>query len=134
LAVGVELAKLMRDPETAFWDEALDRRTFRSGDEVFYAAQEAIAKKGAMLKKGPWGNPGNTILVLQLMDCPLSEAKPFFDRSLQVEFAAQGFAEIWIADHTIIEPFGAVDLFGLHPGKWWGFHEGPRPHGHKPYG
>ncbi len=48
-------------------------------------------------------------------------------------FESYGFDEIWIADYTCEEAYGAIDLFCLHPPEWWGYYE---RHGHswKSYG
>jgi hypothetical protein len=44
-----------------------------------------------------------------------------------------GFDEIWLADHTQVEAFGAVDLFAIvHPRLTGRFPTGDR--GQKPYG
>jgi len=132
--IGVEFTKIVRSPEKTLWDEVLDRSYYQSGDEVFFAIQEAIVKKSQKMQKGLWRLAENTMLVLQVMDCPLSDTVLHFDKSLQSEMAASGFSEIWVADYSIIEAFNDVDLFGIHPSKYWGIHRGPRPHGHKPYG
>lgn len=60
------------------------------------------------------------------MDVPLSEVAPEFDQSLEGEFAAYGFTEIWVADLSPdeVDAYGGdIRLFGLHPQKWWGLHE-----------
>ena len=44
-----------------------------------------------------------------------------------------GFLEVWLADYTGIEAYGDIELFGLKPEKYWGFHERESP-SLKPYG
>jgi len=72
--IGVELTKIVRSPKEAFWDEVLDRSYYQSGDKVFYTIQETIIKKSQKMREGSWQLADNTVLVLQLMDCPLSDA------------------------------------------------------------
>lgn len=80
-----------------------------------------------------WLFSDNAILVIQLIDCPLSELEIFLDQSLQVDFADTGFTEIWIGDYTEVDVYGFIELFGLHPLKWRGYY--PRPDFFsKPYG
>ena len=48
------------------------------------------------------------------------------------DYTEAGFAEIWIADHSTIDAFGRVELFGLHPERIAGYYA--LTAGCKPYG
>ncbi|MCG6538254.1 MAG: hypothetical protein L7F78_26940, partial [Syntrophales bacterium LBB04] len=72
------------------------------------------------------------ILVLQLMDGTLNQLRVVL-ADLQDDFTSHGFSEIWIADYSGLEPYGNIELYGLFPMKWWGYHERPWPD-RKPYG
>jgi hypothetical protein len=76
--------------------------------------------------------PDNTILVLQFVDCPIANLY-LLDDSLKHDFESYGFDEIWIADYTCEEAYGAIDLFCLYPPEWWGYYE-RNGHSWKPYG
>ena len=60
----------------------------------------------------------------------------YLDAAMETELLAEckrsGFSEVWIADHTETEEYGTVELFGLFPEKYWGFHS--RPWAGKPFG
>src|SRR5262245_26957528 len=65
--VGVELTKVMRDPESALWDCITHRQDFREVADANDAIWTSVEQKSEKLKAGHWGCPGNTILVLQMM-------------------------------------------------------------------
>jgi hypothetical protein len=52
---------------------------------------------------------------------------------MKSDFAGYGFVEIWIADYTGIEAYRDIELFGLAPVRWWGYHQRQNPY-RKPYG
>ncbi len=131
--VGIELTKIMRDPETAHWEAVLNHQEYMSSQAALDLVYETVAKKAEKTTRNDRIGINNTILVLQLMDCPLSELKSMLDSDLQKDFASYGFAEIWIADYTGLDAYGDIELFGLSPLKWWGYHERRNPH-RKPYG
>ncbi|MBI3292667.1 MAG: hypothetical protein HYZ73_07675 [Elusimicrobia bacterium] len=134
LLVGLELTCVMRDPERAFWDATLDKQYYRRPEELSDALYESASRKSEKMRNGTWAHSDNTILVLQLMDCPLTKAATFLEQVPREDFASFGMKEIWVADYTMVESYSAVDLFGFYPSVWFGFHPGPRPHGEKPYG
>jgi len=63
----------------------------------------------------------------------VAEIGSFLTPDLQPDFDQYGFTEIWLADYTTVDPFGGVELFGLKPRKWWGYHE-REDFPSKPYG
>jgi hypothetical protein len=65
------------------------------------------------------------------MDCPLSDLHRYLDRSSPQDYADLGFVEIWVADYSELEAYGTIELFGLYPPEFWGYHELDRG---KPYG
>ena len=130
--VGIELVRVMRDPELAQAEYILDRIEFMDGEDAHEMMFQMIEKKERKRRQPDWTLPGNTILVLQFIDCPISDLF-LLDDSLKQDFESYGFDEIWIADYTREEAYGAVDLFCLYPIEWWGFYEGTG-NSWKPYG
>lgn len=130
--VGVELTKVMRTPQSASWDRILDGQEFRdvadTNDAIWFTAEN----KSRKLKAGPWQHAGCTILVLQVMDCPLSELHRYFEDSTSPDdYAELGFSEVWVADYSELDAYGEIELFGLFPERSWGYYERWRG---KPYG
>lgn len=85
------------------------------------------------LRQGDWTLPDKSILVVQMFFHRIEEIGSFLTPDLQPDFESYGFAEIWLADYTTVEPYGGVELFGLKPVKWWGYHPREDFPG-KPYG
>ncbi len=131
--VGIELTKIMRDSETALWEETFKHQEYMTNSCALDIVYGTVEKKAEKMSKKKGIGIGNIILVLQLMDCPLSDLKNILYRDLEKDFASYGFSEIWIADYTGLDAYGDIELFGLSPLKWWGFHERPNS-GRKPYG
>jgi len=71
--------------------------------------------------------------VLQLMDSSIDQVVSFLEKQVIKELNETGFFEIWLADYTILEAFGTVQLYGIKPEKWRGIHDHSRT-GNKPYG
>ena len=130
--VGVELTNIMRDPEQAFYETVIEKKECISASDTFDMAYCLASKKSKKKNKNKWPYSRKTILVLQSDECPLEEIDLYVDPSLQSDFALFGFKEIWLADFTEIDAYGDIELFGLHPKKWWGYHRRPNPH-RKPY-
>ncbi|CAB1065513.1 hypothetical protein D1BOALGB6SA_10310 [Olavius sp. associated proteobacterium Delta 1] len=130
--VGVELVRVMRDPREAQADLILDRIEFMDGEKALEMLYHKIEEKNEKRQQADWDLPDNTILVLQFVDCPISDLH-FLDESLKKDFESYGFDEIWIADYTCEEAYGAIDLFCLFPPEWWGYYE-RQGHSWKPYG
>jgi len=119
LRVGVELTKIVDDWDGAFFDGD----DFKAIDRIY----ELIETKAKKIKDRGWITGPNTILVLQLHGWPLSEIMPFLTDDLQSDFNSYGFVEIWIADYTGLDAYGDIELFGLYPSKWWGYHQRHNP-------
>jgi hypothetical protein len=130
--VGVEFTLITRNPDQSQWGAIIDKVEYMDGQDAVLLIGEAIAKKGKKRAEPTWQFPESSILVLSTPDCPISDFEYFLDKSLQPEFQESGFSEIWIADHTELEAYGTIELFGLVPDTWWGHH--PCPHRGKPYG
>jgi hypothetical protein len=130
--VGVELVRVMRDPRDAQADYILDRIEFMDGQDAIEMLYQLIEKKEKKRRQPDWDLAENTILVLQLFDCPIARLH-LLDESLKKDFESYGFDEIWIADYTGEEAYGDIELFCLYPPEWWGFYERANPW-QKPYG
>lgn len=129
--VGVELVKVMRDQRDAQADLVLDAREFMDGGHAMDMAYFMLRRKEKKRRQADWGLPDNTILVLQFVDCPISDL--YLEDDIKGDYESHGFDEIWIADYTGLEPYGDIELFCLYPTEWWGYYERPNP-GRKPYG
>lgn len=131
--LGLELTKVMVDPESRFWLRTLKGEQYVDPVDTAVRLQEAVYRKDAKRALPDWNLPDRTVLVLQLMDTPIAEVAPHLDKQLLDEMSTTGFLEIWVADYTVRKAFATVQLFGIKPGKWRGLH----PHaweGTKPYG
>jgi hypothetical protein len=85
------------------------------------------------LRQGNWTLPNSSILVVQMFFHSVANVGSLLTPDLQADFEHNGFAEVWLADYTTVEPYGGVELFGLKPRRWWGYHEREDFPG-KPYG
>lgn len=132
MPVGVELVRVMRDPMLAQADYILDRIDFMDSESAVEMLYQMIEKKEEKRCQPDWTLPDNTILVIQFVDCPVTNLYQL-DESLKDDFKSYGFDEIWIADYTCEEAYGAIDLFCLYPSEWWGYYE-RQGHSWKPYG
>ena len=130
--VGVELAKIMRDPRDAQAAYILDRIEFMDGEEAMEMLCVMIEEKERLRKQPDWALPDNTILVLQFIDCSISSLY-LLDDGIKKGFESYGFAEIWIADYTGKAAYGDIEMFCLYPTELWGYYQRPNP-GRKPYG
>jgi len=131
--LGIELTKVMRDPESAFWARVLSGEEFADPVETAIHLQELIYRKDAKRSGSGWTLPDRTVLVLQLMDSSIDQVVLFLDDQVIKELNETGFFEIWLADYTILEAFGTIHLYGIKPEKWQGLHSHSRT-GNKPYG
>jgi hypothetical protein len=139
--VGIEFTLVTRDPEESSWDSILAGEEYMSGLEGLEIITEAISTKGEKLKTTnpkttDWQLPNSSILVLSTPDCPITEIETFLNddsrEELQEICQQSGFSEIWFADHTEVEAYGYIELFGLFPLEFWGYH--PNHSRGKPYG
>ena len=131
--VGVELTRVTRSPDEEFHDRVILRKAHQEAQEALDVAFELLEDKEGKRARLYGEFTNSTILVLQLFDCPLAALMRILDEQLQSDFSENGFLEIWLADYTDVEAYGDVELFGLKPLEWWGYHERPRP-GRKPFG
>lgn len=131
--VGVELARVMRDPEQAQFERILCRMAEADPQETLERIFGLLDKKDDTRSKnyGCWTD--RTILVLQLFDCSIRALQSLLSDDMKRDFASYGFLEIWLADYTAIEAYGDIELFGLLPLRNWGHHHRRNPY-RKPYG
>lgn len=127
--VGVELARSPHDYETRLDDRIWTDRTLSSFDLLASVASITAAKEQKR-KSNHWQN---TILVIELLDYSFDSLAWTSDTSFADDFSDTGFLEIWLADHSTVEPFGEVRLIGLYPSRIFGIHHQPGLEG-KPYG
>lgn len=130
--VGVELTTVMRDPESASWDRIMNGQEFADPADTNDAIWATAEHKSWKLRAGNWHHANDTVLVLQVMDCPLSDLHHYLeDGNSPDDYTDLGFSEVWVADHSELDAYGVIELFGLYPDRWWGYHERERG---KPYG
>lgn len=130
--VGVELSKVTRDPEDIFRDEVVKGKHEIDAYDATEDMQYLIGKKEQARSARYISRVKDTIPVLQLVDGSLDSIMWIFD-GLQADFTDHGFLEIWLADYSEYEAYGDIELFGLYPERWWGYHQRPCPN-RKPYG
>jgi len=127
--VGVELARSPHDYEMAVHDRIWADRTLASFD-LLASVSSIIAVKEHKRQSQRWPN---TILVVELLDYSFESLAWTSDSSRADDFSDTGFHEIWLADHSTIDPFGELRLIGLYPSRIFGIHHQPALEG-KPYG
>ena len=130
--IGVEVTKVTRDPRDIFWDRVLERKEEIDQYEAQEHMQRLVEKKERARAARYVARVNENILVLQLVDGSLDPLKEILGE-LQADFVDHGFCEIWLADYSGREPYGDIELFGLYPERWWGYHQRPWPE-RKPYG
>ena len=130
--IGVELTKVMRRRDIARWERILDRKDEMAPYDMLMELQALLEQKEGARKTRYVTRVPQTMLVLQLVDGSLDVLQHLLD-GMNDEFKDHGFAEVWLADYSGLEAYGDIELFGLFPDKWWGYHERPWPD-RKPYG
>lgn len=131
--LGIELTKVMRDPESLFWARVLSGEEFADPVKTAIHLQKLIYRKNAKRSGSGWTLPDRTLLVLQLMDSSIDQVVLFLNDQIIKELNETGFFEIWLADYTILDAFGTIQLYGIKPKMWQGLHSHSRT-GNKPYG
>ncbi|MDP8207059.1 MAG: hypothetical protein P9L92_10380 [Candidatus Electryonea clarkiae] len=131
--VGVELTKVIIDYDCVYKVTDVTPEDEADPIRILDEAWSAIEIKDAKRKKLYGELKDKTILVLQLHDCPLESLMPFIHENTKSDYSSTGFIEIWLADYTRNEAYGDIELFGLHPEKYWGFSKRPGPD-RKPFG
>jgi hypothetical protein len=132
ILVGVELTKVTKKYEIAFWDRLRFGEVQLNPYDTLETIHQLIKRKEEARMARYIQKVDANILVLQLVDGSLNQLRGTFD-GLQGDFVRHGFSEIWLADHSGLEAYGDIELFGLFPGQWWGLHMRPWPD-RKPYG
>lgn len=130
---GLELTKVMQDPETRLWRDIVDRDEHMDPVDAAVTLQEIAFRKNDKLKSAGWKHSDRTILVLQLMESPLPIVANILDREIIDELSSTDFIEVWLADYTIYEAYGTVQLYCVKPEQWRGLHEHSQSDT-KPYG
>jgi hypothetical protein len=118
--VGVELTRPHHDYETTRWDRIWAVSRAMDDFDLMDAVHSIVAKKARKRAGAGWRLPGNTILVVQLVDYAFATFGWFSRQCLAQDFENYGFAEIWLADRTELDAFGTVRLIGLYPRDIWG--------------
>jgi hypothetical protein len=121
--VGVELVRAMANPESLFWRKTLDGYDSADSLDTWILAQGAIHEKEIKRLRPHWMTPFNTMLVVQLVDCPLEEIVVHIEPDLIAECSECGFVEIWLADYTTLEAYSTVQLYGVKAKGFEGLHE-----------
>ena len=127
--VGVELAWVRRDPESAQWDRIIEKKDEMDPFSVTAEIYRLLEQKEAKRQKNYGDYADKCILVLQIKEIPVCDLMPFI---VKEDYGSHGFIEVWVADYSTIEAFGGIELFGLSEHNW-GYHENPS-FGGKPYG
>lgn len=129
--VGLELTKIIPHPETRQWHRLFGSGPIQCTSDIATAISCAAFEKAEKLRRTDWANSG-VILVIQLFDNPLSETHRGLNYIDAEEFTETGFSEIWLSDHSTIDAFARVDLFGLYPERlagYYGLTAGCKPYG-----
>src|SRR5262249_28016232 len=117
-------------PEPGTSDQIMCARPSADPHDVADRLIQTIERADAERRTGPWRCRDQTILVLQVIDCPLSELAPLLDSIGPGHFANHGFAEVFVADHAELA-HRKLEVFGLHPRRRWGHYRRDRC---RPYG
>jgi hypothetical protein len=126
--VGVELTQIRFGPEDRSAREIFSIKP--DDPEAWWRLLELIHKKTKKLTKCDWPKCNRKILVVMSIDASIDS----FDGATETDKPDdEGFDEIWLADFTQFEVFGAVDILAVvHPHLEGRFATGDR--GQKPYG
>ena len=126
--VGIEITQLRFAPDEQFMRGIFPPEPH--DPDAWRQLLEVMQKKYLTLKKGRWSECERKILVIVLIDTSIEAVAAGSDTDLP---DGESFDEIWLADYTQVEPFGAVDLFAvIHPELKGHYATGDR--GQKPYG
>jgi hypothetical protein len=131
--VGIELTRTPHDYEMAQWDRIFGTIHPMNDFDVLDTVHCIVDQKAKKRAEGNWRLPSNTILVIKLIDYTFMFPGWFEKKCLADDYADAGFSEVWLADHTQLDAYGAVRLIGLYPRRIWGLHHQPS-FLQKPYG
>jgi hypothetical protein len=124
--IGIELTKVTRRRDVAKWERILESKEEMAPYDMLIAVQALLDRKETARRARYAAHVPQTMLVLQLVDGSLDVLHRLLDGS-KLEFEAHGFAEVWLADYSGLEAYGDIELFGLSPESWWGYHRRPWP-------
>lgn len=127
--IGIELARSPHNYDRRVHDRIWTDCTLSTFD-LLASIFTIVATKEYKRHTHDWPE---TILVVELLDYTFESLRWTQDSSHSEDFSDTGFREIWLADHSTIEPFGQVRLIGLYPAAIFGLHYQPALEG-KPYG
>jgi hypothetical protein len=130
---GVELTQVRRNPESRLADQIMNDSAWMSPTDASWQIYNLTTCKDRKRQDPDWKLPKDTILVVQLMDCPLDEIGSESLDTICDDLAGLGFSEIWLADYTTLEPFREVELFCVSPEQLQGHYARAHPD-KKPYG
>ena len=130
--VGVELTKVTKNHDLAFWDRLRHGEVHVDPYRTQKVIQYLIDRKENARVDRYMMKVSENILALQLVDGSLDQLRGALD-GLRDNFSSHGFSEVWLADYSGLEAYGDIELFGLFPAQWWGRHTMPWPD-RKPYG
>ena len=131
--LGIELTKVMRDPNSAFWARVLNGMEQVDPLDSLLNLQELIYSKDKKRSEDNWQLADKTILLLQLMDSSIEQLSSFIDDGIIKEITKTGFLEIWIADYSVLNAYETIQLYCIKPKKWQGLYKHLN-FGKKPYG
>jgi len=100
IELGIELTKVMRDPESAFWARVLNGEEQANPLDSAWNLQELIYYKDKKRSEDNWQLPDRTILLLQLMDSSIEQLASVLCEGIIKEINKTGFLEIWIGDYS----------------------------------
>jgi hypothetical protein len=130
---GLEVVRVMVDPEQRMWRRILDGHEFMDPVDTAVRLQEWVYRKDLKRSSVDWDLPGSTILLLALIDAPIADIEAYIDEEILAELNTTGFVEIWVADFTLEDAYGTVRLMCLKSDAFTGLHEF-HPVSCKPYG
>lgn len=130
--IGVELVKVRRGhPNDIIFDRLIEKRDYMSLNQALIELREVVLEKERKRCESDWKFPDATMLVVEMVDIPLTEIKGYIKPDTLPDLYNTGFAELWLVDITGIDAYANVQLFCVQPDKWAGFY--PRCL-QKPYG
>jgi hypothetical protein len=127
--VCIELTKIIAHPETRQYHRLFGSGPLGCTGVINSGIFKAVSEMAEKLRKGAWTS-AQTILAIQLFGNPLTETHRALEQIDRHEYDDAGFAEIWIADHSTIDAFGCVELFGIYPERLAGYYALTEPRKH----
>lgn len=110
--VGIELTRARRDPQSLTADLIYGNQ-FADPRLTWDFICRSIEWKEKKRTSHDWGCADSTILVIPV-DCPLDDLAYYLNDWPPDDFDGHGFLAIFIADHSELDAYDAVELFALH--------------------